>query len=292
MISNTIESVCKQSYTNIEYIIIDGGSTDNTLDILEVYKRRGKLIYISRKDKGMYYAINEGMRMASGDIVAYLNSDDLYFPWTVQKAVEAFQKNKDADMVYGDSMVWDIIKNKKYLNIYASHRRYWLTIGGILCQPTVFLRRQVLERVGFFNTDFKYLADCEFWNRVNNHLDFNISKVDEIMAVECNHDNTFRTTVKSEILKEKNELLSIYGYKDYKKYLSPVIKIITYIQREIKILKFALRASSNNNNCNNISWNNFLGNYIVHFKYLNYILCKLFHNRVKFPRFSIVEKEK
>lgn len=112
------------------------------------------------------------------------------------------------------------------------------------------------------------------------------------MAIECNHDNTFRKTVKNEIPKEKNKLLSMYGYKNYKKRLSSIIKIITYIQREIKIWKFALRGSIKNNNCNNISWNKFLGNYRIHFSILNYLLCKIFHNRTRFPRFSIVEKGK
>lgn len=177
MIKNTIESVCQQLYSNIEYIVVDGGSTDQTIDILDSYRRNGKLTYISRIDQGMYFAINDGVEMATGDIIAYLNSDDLYFPWTVQKAVESFRDNEEVDMVYGDSMVWDLVMGRKYLNIYASYRRYWLAIGGILCQPTVFLRKRVFEKIGYFNTDFKYLADCEFWNRVNSHLDLNISKV-------------------------------------------------------------------------------------------------------------------
>ncbi|HVO67352.1 MAG TPA: glycosyltransferase, partial [Syntrophales bacterium] len=94
LIEATIESVLKQTYKNMEYIVVDGGSTDGTLEILEKYRKEGKLKYISEPDNGMYDAINKGFRMASGEILAYLNSDDIYFPWTISTAVDALI-NKD-----------------------------------------------------------------------------------------------------------------------------------------------------------------------------------------------------
>ncbi|MCE7910256.1 MAG: hypothetical protein DCC43_00880 [Candidatus Brocadia sp.] len=291
LIAHTLESVLNQSYHNIEHIVIDGSSTDNTVDVLERYKKKYHMTYLSRIDKGMYYAINDGISMATGDIIAYLNSDDLYFPWTVQKAVETFQSNRDLDMIYGDSMVWDFITNKIYLNIYAPHRRYWLPMGGVLCQPTVFLRRRVFDRVGYFNTEFKYLADCEFWNRINNHADLLISKVDEVMAIECNHGDTLRETMKNELSKDKNKIAFLYRKKHNNSGLTGWLKLVIYVQREVKIWEFVLRCYLKTNS-KRMRWYNFLETYNVRFFFFNYIFCKLFHDRARFSRFSIEEKEK
>lgn len=291
LIENTIESVLNQSYENIEYIVVDGLSTDKTINILESYEKKGKLTYISRKDKGMYYAINDGIKMANGDIIAYLNSDDLYFPWTVQRAVEAFQGNDSLDMVYGDSMVLDLVNNKKYLNIYASHKKYWLVTGGILCQPTVFLKKKVFNRVGYFNTEYNYLADCDFWLRVNSNWNLNIEKIDEIMAVECNHDSTFRQKLSAEIDEEKNKMLHEYADEELSKTcLLTFLKFKNMLNKEIKTWKFIVINFAGNKTVS-VAWNNYMEEYKVRFNLLNYFMSKV-SDRAKFPRFSIVKRYK
>lgn len=292
LIENTIRSVLNQSYSNIEYIVIDGQSTDNTVEILESYKNESKLDFISRNDQGMYFAINDGMKMATGDIIAYLNSDDLYFPWTVEKAVNVFMENHKIDMIYGDSMVFDINSNRKYLNIYASHKRYWLPTGGVLCQPTVFLRKHLIEGVGYFNTEYKYLADCEYWLRVNERADLTIQKIDEVMVIECNHNDTFRESFKEDITREKITLLRLFG-KQYnvKKSNVTLLKMISYLQKELKLWRFIFASTLKTNKRDSL-WGNFLEHFSISFNFINYILCKKHHDRSRFPRFNIMELRK
>lgn len=270
LIEETIKSILNQSYRNIEYIVVDGMSTDNTVELLEKYKEKGVLRYISEKDDGMYYAINKGIKMAQGDIIAYLNSDDRYFPWTVQRAVEAFQKYNEIDMIFGDSYVFDIPTNRAHMNIYASYKKYWLPIGGVICQPTVFLRRRVFEEVGFFNTGFRYLADCEFWFRVNNTM--NIRKVDEIMAMEYNHAGTIRQTFQEGIKIEKEKLMHMYG----KEYFGKKIRLFMLrMYKERKLWKFILiNMTKNIVHCK--SWGNFLRTHNANVNLLQYFLHKLY----------------
>src|SRR4030042_1306962 len=98
-IEETILSIKNQTYPRIEHIVIDGGSTDETLDILKKYSN--SLIWISEPDKGQSDAINKGWRMAKGDILGWLNADDTYMPWAVETAVRFFAENPDVGMVYG-----------------------------------------------------------------------------------------------------------------------------------------------------------------------------------------------
>jgi glycosyltransferase involved in cell wall biosynthesis len=272
LIEDTIRSVLNQTYTKIEYIVVDGMSTDNTVEILEKYREKGVLRYISEKDEGMYYAINKGIRMAHGNIIAYLNSDDRYFPWTVQKAVEVFQKYNEVDMIFGDSYVIDVSTNRTHMNIYASYKKYWLPLGGVICQPTVFLRRGVFDEVGFFNTGFRYLADCEFWHRINNKKNMKIRKVDEVMAMEYNHDGTIRQIFKNEIKSEKDRLTHMYG----REYFGGEIRLFMLrLFRERKLWKFIL-INLTKKNIHFNSWRNFLTAYNANINLFQYFLHKLY----------------
>lgn len=272
MIEETIKSVLNQLYKNIEYIVVDGRSTDNTLEILEKYKQKNQLYYVSEKDNGMYYAINKGIKMAQGDIIAYLNSDDRYFPWTVQTVVGAFQNNEEIDMIYGDSFVVDALTKKNRLNIYASYKKYWLPTGGIICQPTVFLRKSVFEKAGFFNTEFRYLADCEFWLRINDIMGNKILKIDEVLAAEYNHTGTMRHIFQEGIKIEKEKLMPLYG----KKYFWGKIRLFIlrlYVER--KLWKFIV-INLTNHIIPYKSWRNFLSAYNANFNLLHYFLRKLY----------------
>ena len=117
-IEQTIKSVLNQRYPDLEYIVIDGGSTDNTLEILRKYS--DKIMWVSEKDKGQSSAINKGIRMATGDILAFLNSDDLYLPHTLKTVADFFKKNQKASWASGDYHIIDSRgrKIRKYVVVY------------------------------------------------------------------------------------------------------------------------------------------------------------------------------
>ena len=122
-ISKTIESVYKQNYQDFEYIIIDGQSNDKTLDIIKQYKTifKEKMIWVSEKDKGIYDAMNKGLKMASGEVVGLLNSDDFYTSRDILSTIyENFSKEKNIDAIYGDVHYIDTNKSKRIIRYYSS----------------------------------------------------------------------------------------------------------------------------------------------------------------------------
>ena len=165
-IEQTILSVINQTYRNVEYIITDGGSSDGTLDIIRKYENSIDY-WVSEMDGGMYHAINKGMQYASGEIVAYLNSDDLYYPDTLEKVVNFFADNLSAELVYGNLDFIDEEGNKLYTQIYP---RFNLNLFisancSMIGQPAAFWRSSLLKKTGMFNESLKMAADFEFFIR-------------------------------------------------------------------------------------------------------------------------------
>ena len=161
-IKDTIESIFLQDYTNIEYIVIDGGSTDGTLDIIKKYAHQISY-YISEPDKGIYDAMNKGIKAATGDVVGILNSDDFYpNSYVISNVVKTFV-NQTCHAVYGDLVY---VKQKETSKIV----RYWqageystskIKNGWMLPHPTFFVKKEIYERYGDYNTDLKSAADYE-----------------------------------------------------------------------------------------------------------------------------------
>jgi len=169
-IEETILSVKNQGYSNYEHIILDGGSTDGTIEILEKY--RSDIRYISEKDAGQTDAINRGLRMACGDILAFINSDDFYLPGTFHKIADAFNQS-DALWLVGDYKIIDfqgrniqrlVIQYKKFLRENALKRT--ILLANSIPQPSTFWKREVLEEIGFFNMEYRYAFDYEYWLRI------------------------------------------------------------------------------------------------------------------------------
>ncbi len=180
-IEETIQSVITQDYPNIEYIIVDGGSTDNTISIIQNYEAFISK-WISEKDNGQSDAINKGWRMANGKIVAWLNSDDLYVPGTIQNVVDALQANPDAGMVYGNAFKIDINSNILGLH-HSNHQRNYIKgdpIAHDIAQPTTFIRKNLLQQSGFLNTDLHYCMDYDLFFRISNKT--NIIYVPQVLA--------------------------------------------------------------------------------------------------------------
>lgn len=167
-IKEAIECVLSQSYNNIEYVIIDGGSIDNTVTIINEYK--DKLGYfISEKDKGIYDAMNKGINAATGDIIGILNSDDLYHNATIiEEIMGHFIKNPELDLVYGDLFYVKSENTNKVVRKWVSKQYYgkYFENGNVPPHPSLFVKRKVYEQAGFFNLKFKLAADYEFMLRI------------------------------------------------------------------------------------------------------------------------------
>jgi len=165
-IEDTIRSVLGQTYQPIEYIVMDGGSTDGTVDIVRRYADR--LILISEPDQGQSDAINKGWRMARGDILAWLNADDVYFPETVATAVSYLDAHPDVAWVYGRQETFDPEGRVFPFRFPVSEWDYnrLLNKAPYICQPTVFLRRQIVEEMGYLREDLYYVMDYEYWLRI------------------------------------------------------------------------------------------------------------------------------
>ena len=177
-LEETIQSVLAQDYPNLEYWVMDGGSTDGSVEVIQKYasKLSG---WVSEKDGGQADAINKGLQRANGEIVAWLNSDDLYRPGAIQSAVSIFQENPEVGLVYSD--VDSIDADGEIFN----RMRYdqWglkdLMAFNILGQPGVFFKRSVLENSGYLDLSYQYLLDHHLWLRMalNAQLKYSQGKV-------------------------------------------------------------------------------------------------------------------
>jgi len=178
-IEETIQSVLSQSYPRIEHIIIDGESKDDTIDIISKYLDR--LIFISERDEGQTDAINKGMNLASGDIIAYLNADDTYLPDTVEIVVNFLLKNPDVMMVYGDYIVMNQ-EGKSLFTVKPGnfHLEDLITLNSKIGQPAVFLNREAVKIVGNFDEKLEIIMDLDYWIRMG--LNFNVGYVPRIIA--------------------------------------------------------------------------------------------------------------
>lgn len=179
-IKDTLASVKQQSYDNIEHIIIDGASTDKTINLLDLYGHKGPKL--SETDNGIYDAMNKGVRMAEGNIIGILNSDDFYADnKVIENVVKAFE-DKNCDAVYGDLVYVDGKQSKKVVRKWVSgkYNRKQFYKGWMPPHPTVFIRKEVYEKYGLFNLKFKSSADYELLLRL---MFFNNIKVAYIPQV-------------------------------------------------------------------------------------------------------------
>lgn len=164
-LNDTIESILNQSFPNLEYIVVDGLSKDNTVNVIKEYEPRfnGRLKWISEKDKGLYDAMNKGIRMATGDIVGIINSDDFYHRTDIlAKVADAFQ-DETVQAVYGDVRFVNPDNLDKTVRYYSSKKfspilfRY----GFMPAHPTFFTYRKYFDEFGYYKTDYWIAADYE-----------------------------------------------------------------------------------------------------------------------------------
>ena len=178
-IEETILSILNQDWEDIELIVMDGGSQDCTVDILNKYE--GKIIWCSEPDNGQTDAINKGLRICTGDIIAYLNSDDTYERGVFRLVAEYFAAHPETEMVFGDINHIDPESNIiETLSPGPLDLEEYLRANFYLPQPTVFIRRRVFEEIGFFDDTLNLGMDLDYWLRVV--LKFRIDYIPKVLA--------------------------------------------------------------------------------------------------------------
>lgn len=178
-IEETISSVLSQNYPSLEYIVLDGGSTDGTVDILKKYDH-SITAWISEPDKGQSDALNKGFSIATGDIIGWLNSDDTYLPGVLNKVARLFN-DPNIDILMSEYYAFmnengDIYEYKK--NEYVDRKsliRFWRTRGMTINQPCVFFRRKLIENMDpVVDASLTYAMDYDLWLRLSRVASFNI----------------------------------------------------------------------------------------------------------------------
>jgi glycosyltransferase involved in cell wall biosynthesis len=167
-LETALRSVLEQDYPHIELIVIDGGSTDGSLEVLKKYTDR-LAYWQSRPDKGQADAINQGLRRSNGEFVAWLNSDDVYLPGAIREAVEVMQSNPEVGMVYADGYMVDTELKLLDRHTYPQVDLIDLLCFEVILQPAVFMQRKALEEIGFLNQSYDLILDHELWVRIASH---------------------------------------------------------------------------------------------------------------------------
>ena len=182
-LEKTILSVINQNYPNLEYIVIDGASTDGSVEIIKKYEDRISY-WISEKDAGQSEALNKGLRLANGDIVGWLNSDDIYYPNTLKTVARYFSTSPLPEVIAGHAQFIDR-EGKPIKDTYKAEdktfdelTRFW--VSWPLPQPSVFFRRSVIEDIGYINEEMHYAMDLDYFLRMRKTRELQI--VDEILS--------------------------------------------------------------------------------------------------------------
>ncbi len=216
-LEQTIRSVLEQDYPRIEYIVVDGASTDGSVEVIKKYE--SKFAYwVSEKDRGQADAINKGFACATGEIIAWLNSDDYYLQGTVSAAVKVFEENPDVVLVYGNMLAVD--EHGKTFNTLSYKQ---LTIEDLLCfqiigQPAVFMRHSALQKTDGLDLGFHFLLDHLLWLQIAKHGQ--VLHVNQVWAAARYHAEAKNRAKAAEFGREAFRILSVAAQDDD---LAPVL---------------------------------------------------------------------
>lgn len=207
-LEETIQSVLEQNYPKLEYIIIDGGSTDGSVDIIKKYSKYLSY-WVSEKDGGQTNALNKGFKKASGEIVAWLNSDDCYLPGTLETIGTIFKENSDIELVFGNKLSID--KDGKVFRD-ERHTRFSFTalivMGSILSQCASFWRRNLFEKFGYLDETLNFAMDYEFYCRIGAYV--RAKHIKKYLAKFRWHEKSKSMTIHDVCLEEHNRIRSKY----------------------------------------------------------------------------------
>ncbi len=245
-IETAIRSVLLQGYPNIEYFIMDGGSTDGSVEIIRRYEPwlSG---WVSEPDTGQSHAINKGWRRATGDIIAWLNADDMYYPGAFETITDTFQSRKDAVVFCGAGALCDMEGSRLLSRKVPSHMdpyRMIASCGGVPLQPSVFMKREVLDDIGYLDADLHYVMDWEYWIRIGLHYPpGSIATTDTTLAMNRDWPLTKTNTGVEAICEENRMILErlFRQYPDDRRLLA--IKDVAYRSSYRKQAELAIKAS-------------------------------------------------
>jgi len=236
-IKMTIDSVLTQRYPNLEYIVMDGGSTDGTVEILESYGK--KIKWISKGDSGQSDAINKGIKLSSGEIIGYINSDDYLLKNSLFKIANLFSENNNAYWVTGVCKIVDENNFEVrqlvtyYKNIFLKYFRSekLLYVVNYISQPATFWRRELFKKIGYFDEKLHYSMDYDYWLRIAKK--YKLYFIDDYLAAYRVHNKSKAVT--SPETQFKAEFMISSKYID-----SKVIQVVHKIHYLLAILMYRL----------------------------------------------------
>jgi glycosyltransferase involved in cell wall biosynthesis len=209
-IAETLSSVRRQSHDSVEHVVVDGGSTDGTVELLEA--RDETIRWVSEDDDGQSDAINKGFDMSTGEIVGWLNSDDVYFDTTVLERVVEYFEQTDADVLYGDMALISAASEVLKLQLVPDFDYEKLLRYCFIEQPSLFFRREVLEDERL-NTELDYVMDYEFWLRLAQ--DYTFLHVSDVFSGDRNHANRKILNDRDRMQAEGREMTRRFGAPDH-----------------------------------------------------------------------------
>jgi glycosyltransferase involved in cell wall biosynthesis len=231
-IAEAIKSVLQQTYRNIEYIIVDGASTDGTIAIVQQYE--GKISrFVTERDGGLYDALNKGINLATGDVIGFLHADDTFSsPEAIAKVANAFVKD-NTDSVYADLVYVDPKKTDKLVRNWKSgnFNRKKFIYGWMPPHPTFYVKREVYQRLGLYNTEFESAADYELMLRYLYKHQISTTYIPECL-VRMRNGGKSNLSFKNRLLANREDhkawLLNGIQPKFYTRYLKPLRKLLQY----------------------------------------------------------------
>lgn len=239
-IGDALDSVRAQTYPNVEHIVVDGGSEDGTVGLLERYETTYDLRWESEPDEGQSHAINKGFERASGDIIGWLNSDDAYFdPGVLERVREKFERI-EADVIYGDTAHIDESSRVYAIHARGGFHRELLTHTNIVSQPALFFRGEVV-RQHKLRTDLEYVMDHEFWLRLSESHDFR--RVHDVFAAFREHAAQKTSAEVPELLSESEQLREKYppAYRNNRFRAAAVDLLYNRLPRKLNSLRHIIR---------------------------------------------------
>ncbi len=232
-IMDNISSIKNQNYTNIEHLVIDGGSCDETLSILKKEEKKYNLKWISEKDSGQSEAINKGFKMLTGDIVGWLNADDVYFyKDTISYIVQTFKEMPQTDVIYGDMV--SINEKNEFVSMITTPQFNGkkLSYKCYIPQPSVFFRKKVINKY-FIDNTLNYAMDYDYWLKLyNNNVRFH--HVKKILSSNRIHGSMKTLNGSNEMARETKYVQVKYGQKiDLMYFLNNKLNLVDYGIRRI-----------------------------------------------------------